>query len=529
MCAGVEIGAQTTGKVGVDYSLKVNSGSFDLLYPGATSITTPSAVAIMANGLPGVVTLGTQFTGLSSLPTNGSGGTAQATLQVTGPTLQASVRLEAQASAFAGAEVCVGLCYGPALGPYSFDGSQDLLKVNPNNDGTLTVLGTTVSANQNVSALGGLVNASIQLPNLDGSSSATPGGDSAGVLTSTKRDNIAAVNANIAQIAADAVGLPIPLAGNIGPFGYNLLQSNAGLALDVSQSLQLKPAASGKLLFSAPISPVINGFLQPMSKEIDFTYGDSVSFLPGDLSEVSFTPVTDLVGNLHNSTDLVVAGNVNVKALGVDIAGLTIGPLINETLPPTDLGSISLVDQSFQDNFGSLEGAPITLNFNCGSISGGGEFRYQSVCGSSQIVDLGPVLTIGGVSIDEYVAETCAPYVYQIGFGAPPGPSSCTTTLDHFGSPYLNTPDGKIDVSSLGGLSFDPLDPTPSTTDVSDLALLASLGYTGAPSSFDIPMGASLASFDVPAPAPLLVFAPAATFLLRLRRGATASRREDMI
>jgi hypothetical protein len=130
---------------------------------------------------------------------------------VTGPTVQAALRLDAQASAFAGATVCVGVCYGPALGPYSVDGSQDLIKVNQNNNGVISVLGGTVSADQHVSVLDGLVNASAQIPNLDGSSAATPGGVVGGVLTSTKRDNIAAVNANVAQIAADTGGLPIPL------------------------------------------------------------------------------------------------------------------------------------------------------------------------------------------------------------------------------------------------------------------------------------------------------------------------------
>jgi hypothetical protein len=528
-CLGAEIGAETTGKVGVDYSLKVNSGSFDLLYPGTTSITTPTAVQIQPGGLPGVVTLGTQFTGVPSLPTNSSGGTAQATLQVTSPTVQAAVRLEAQASAFAGAKVCVGLCYGPALGPFSVDGSQDLLKINPNNDGTLTVLGNTVSANQNVSTLGGLVNASVQIPNLDGSSAATPGGVSGGVLTSTKRDNIAAVNANIAQIAADAVGLPIPLSGNFGPFGYNLLQSNAGVALDVSQSLQLTPTTAGKLLFSAPVTPDVNGVLGPLTREIDFNYGDDVSFLPGDLHEVSFTPVTDLIGNLHNTTDLVVDGNVNVKALGVDIAGLSVGPLIDATLPPTDIGSINLVDQTFTDNIGAVEGTPITLDFDCGTITGSGEFRYEQVCGSSKIVDLGPVITIGPIMIDEYVAENCAPYSYQIGFGNPPGPPSCTTVFDHFGSEYVDTPDGEIDVSNLDALSFSLLDPGASTTDAGEIALLASLGYTGPASSFNIPEGAPLDSFAVPEPSSMLIFAPAAAFLLRLRRGRADNRRPALV
>lgn len=516
--AGAEVGAQTTGKLGIDYSLKINSGSFDVLYPGVSSITVPSSVPVMVGGSPGVVTLGTQFTGVASLPTNTSGGTAQSTLQVTSPTLQASVRLEAQASAFAGATVCVVVgCFGPAFGPYSVDGSQDLLKINPNNDGTLTVLGTTVSANQNVSALGGLLNASIRLPNLDSSSAATAGGVSGGVLTSSTRDNIVAVNANLAQIAADAVGLPIPLSGNVGLFGYNLLQSNAGVALDISQSLQLTPSATGKLFFSAPITPIVNGVYGRLTTEIDFKYGDNVSFLPGSLKSVSFTPITDLSGNFSNNTDLVVSGDVSVKALGVDIAGLSVGPLIDETLPPTDVGSISLVDQKFSDYLASITGQPITIDFSCGTITGGGEFKYLGVCASSKLVDLGPAFTLDGVSIDRYNTVGCGSYTYQIGF-TDPGPATCTSVFDHYGSPYVNTPLGQVDVSSLLPLFFNSLTPDASSTDMTDATLLGSLGYVPGAPSFDIPQGATLDSFNVPEPASMLfVLTPLIGVVLRQR------------
>ena len=515
--AGAEVGAQTTGKVGIDYSLKVNSGSFDLLYPGSTSITVPGAVASSAGGVLGPVTLGTSFTGLSSLPTDSSGGTAHATLQVTSPTLQAAVRLEAQATAFAGATVCFAACYGPALGPYAVDGSRDLLKVNPNNDGTLEVLGNKVSANQNVSFLNGLVNASIKIPNLDGSSSATPGGVAGGVLTSTKRDGIAAVNVNVAQIAADAVGLTIPLSGNVGPFGYNLLQSNAGVALDVSQTLQFKPAVRGNLIFSAPVTPDINGVLGAPSTVIGFNYGDDVSFLPGNLSEVSFTPLDILIGNLRNTTDLVVDGNINVQALGVDIAGLSLGPLVDATLPPTDIGHINLVDQQFSDLVGFRYGEPITLNFKCNE-SGHGEISFTMVCASSKIIDLGPVFNLNGILFDRYDVQNCEAYTYQRGPGIPPGPA-CTTKFDHFGSDYVNTPDGRVDVSIPDTpFSFNPFDPGASTTDAGQLALLTSLGYLGSPSSFNIPTGATLESFDVPAPSAMLIFIPATAFLLWFRR-----------
>ena len=51
VCAsfGAQIGAQTTGRVGLDYSLTVNGGSFDLLYPGQTTITVPTGTS----GTPG--------------------------------------------------------------------------------------------------------------------------------------------------------------------------------------------------------------------------------------------------------------------------------------------------------------------------------------------------------------------------------------------------------------------------------------------------------------------------------------------
>jgi hypothetical protein len=255
-----------------------------------------------------------------------------------------------------------------------------------------------------------------------------------------------------------------------------------------------------------------------LTREIDFTYGDSVSFLPGDLQEVSFTPVTELSGNLHNTTDLVVDGNVNVKALGVDIAGLTVGPLIDASLPSTDIGSINLVDQAFSDNIGTLQGTPITLNFKCGSITGGGEFKYASVCGSSKIIDLGPVPGLGPILIDEYVAQNCDPYDYMITSTGDPGPSSCHTVFDHYGSIYVNTPDGKVDVSGLSALDFSPLDPGMSTTDASEAALLAALGYTGAPPEFDIPDGAPLDSFAVPEPSAGSIFATAIALLLFFRR-----------
>jgi hypothetical protein len=515
-CAGARIGAETTGKFGVDYSLAVNSGSFGLLYPGRTTITVPDSVS-SSGTLVGPVTIGTGFQGRSSILTNTSPLPTMATLQVTSPTLQASLGLDASFHAFAGAQVCVVACFGPAFGPIDFNGSQSIASINEGNSGKLTVLGNTVSAHQNFSGLGGLINASVNLPNLDSSSANTPGGFNGGILTSTKRDGIIAVNANLAQIAADAFGLPIPLSGNLGPFGYNLLQSNAGVALDVQQTLSFTPFADGSLLFSSAVTPDINGVVGAPTTRIDFNFGDDVTFLPGPVSGVSIEPVINLHGTVHNATDLVVNGDINVQALGLKIAGLSIGPLINEGLPGIDLGRINLRNDSFPDYVGTIMGSPIDLNFSCGTVEGGGtsEFKTTRICASTRYADLGEVFTDArGVHYDEIDLVSCSDYLVGDITTTP----TCTYTFNNLSNPYVDGPTGPV------FLAGDPMDfifnhPGASATDAGENALLQMLGYAPGLPSFVLPDGASLASFEVPEPGSIAILGfVVAAFLTGRRR-----------
>jgi hypothetical protein len=438
-------------------------------------------------------------------------------LQVAGPTIQAYADLAAEFHGFAGATVCVGVCYGPALGPIDINNSQELAAINRNGDGQIRVLGSTLAnANQSVSALGGLVNASFNLPNLDSSSKQTPGGFDGLTLTSTRRSSIAAVNANLAQIAADAVGLSVPLSGNLGPFGYNLLQANAGATLDVQQTLTFTPKATGSYLFSAPVIPTINGVDGAPTTRIDFNFGDDVTFKPGYLSDISIIPSVSLDAEVSNVTSLVVGGDVNVKALGVDIAGLSIGPIVDQDAGSDQLGTIPIIDQTFTDHIGGETLAPISIDFaGCRTALGPKEFLEPALCATSTDKPDGVVLDpFTGTFQNQYQTVNC-----DAGFPPPGTPGNCTYGTPFTTGPYTVGADGPVYVNDPSAAPFVPSAPGPSTTDDDEKKLLIDLGYTGPPPTFDIPQGAPLSSFAaVPEPGSIALLAFAAAALATFAR-----------
>jgi hypothetical protein len=314
---GVQVGAHTSGNFGLEYGVKLDSGTFDTLYPLNVKLNVKTDP-----GSGFTRTIATSFT-TPGYTAPALANVAVPQLETHTPTLQAFVDLKASFSAFAGAQACVaGICQGPAITPYgplAVDKSQTLVALNRNNDGKFVIGGQTYSLGQNHTTLDGDLTARLNLPNLD----ATASGGTATQLQTNARDNIVALSANVGNIVSKALGLP--LVGDYGPIGYDLLNVNAGLALDVKQTLSITYTPMEHFHFTSPVSEIggpsnVSDLIVPLGSAFSVT---SPKF------SVGVIPDTFLEAQVTNQTDLVLSGDFSLQAGGFNVFGQQIGPLYN--------------------------------------------------------------------------------------------------------------------------------------------------------------------------------------------------------
>jgi PEP-CTERM motif len=499
---GVKIGAETTGKVGFGYGLKLDSGTFDLQYPGRATFDINTG-----NGDPRTtpITIASSFASAETISFPLQVGQIESRrgpqLQVTGPTAQASVDLFAELDAFAGATVCVTVCYGPAL-DVSGNGSQELAAINRNNDGQVRIKGDVVAENQPVTLLDGLVVASLSIPDLDASSKTTSGGFDGTKLVSEKRDRVAGINANIAQIVANALGIPIPLSGQENGIGYTLLQAGAGLVADIKQRLEFIPEVTGTYFFSSFVTPIVNGIQQAQTRILNFKFGDVITFLAGQRDQISFQPFLNFGGTINNKTTLSFSGNIGVRALGANIAGQSIGPLVDEEFDGADFLEIPLYENSFSQGFGSTRLPVTTLDFDCFlNNPGGGDLETCGYTSFDFLSRLGP--KIDGTLVDRYGTLDCSNSIGgQPAFCEPTDSTEFDRIFDT--SPFFpSSEDGQVFVTDrLSAFSYTDINPGRSLTTDDAYATLRELGFQGGLPAFVIPLGRSYESFaQVPEPA----------------------------
>ena len=476
---GVQLGAETKGNLGLEYGVKLNSGSFDTIYPINVKIATSSPGGLITRSVA------TSFTtpGYTAPPlTTAYGMTTFAQLKTHTPTLQAFVDLKASFSAFAGAQACVfGVCQGPAITPYgplATDQSQTLIAINRNNDGKIVVVGTpTQQLDKNFSALDGDLTVRLNLPNLDQSASSAKG-STATQLQTVARDNIVALDANVGNIVSKAIGLP--LVGTYGPIGYNLLSVNAGLALDVRQTLTVAYTPMEHYHFTSPVDEVggpnhITDLVVPLGQAFKIT---SSKF------SVGVIPDTFLMASVTNQTDLLLTGDFSVQAGGFNVFGQQVGPLLDSGNLQAGILDIPVFTNSWTANYGDFTSAG--FNLTAGSAYANlyapsllGEFVTTKHAGDGAPFNYVTNLATTPCPLDQVLSDVCYDRDGAVGRTAESLPNAAdgTPIYYNFGDPFA--------------LGTNNTPTYPLSTDEGEEGLLSATGYAPNPSGgFPIPTGA---------------------------------------
>ena len=475
---GAQLGAQTTGNMALEYALKFNSGSVDVSYPINVQLATPT---------PGSTLVGQTFSIGSSYSVAGYGaapfktaiglGSVTARMQADSPTLQAIVNLDAQFHAFIGAQACVvGVCQGPFLAPPDIDKSQTLASVNWNNDGKLKLGEKEINLKENFSALDGDLTGRLNIPNINAVSSAA-NGSTATDLVSVGRDNVAALDANVGNIVSKAFGLP--LVGDVGGIGYNLLSVNAGLALDVKQTLSLSLTPQMTLEFLSPVQQLLSsGQWSGLTNSITYDLGQSLT-LRSPYRNVAVIPISSLKATLTNRTDLILEGDLSLQALGANAFGQQLGPLLDTGNLNAGLLDLPVFQNSFDLNFDSVTESPFTIGQAQASSFDpkGFQIRYLTPGEPGQS---------GQIYATDLDTTQCNPT--QIAGGLCPDEQFITSTAAH----AFDEQGQDVFIQDLGVFAQQGIIPGPNSGDDDLLALLAGVGYTPGLPEFNIPVGAPI-------------------------------------
>jgi hypothetical protein len=249
------------------------------------------------------------------------------------------------------------------------------------------------------------------------------------------------------------------------------------------------------------VAPVINGVQQALTNVINFNLGDDVTFAPGQVGSISYIPIIYTGGTIHNTIDLLLNGSLDFSALGIDIAGESIGPLF-EYSTSGQLGSLRVYDTSFDTSFGGMSFAPITMNFADCQGATYGEFQQHLICGSSGFTKTTTGPDADGLFYDLLSAFECDPRKPQSPAVCAPGGAQGVLA-----GPYLDTIFGRIYVNDNSFTDFNAILPPPQSSDRNQTALLDGLGRFQ-PTNFDIPQGDPFPTAAVPEPATwaMLVF-----------------------
>ncbi len=201
----------------------------------------------------------------------------------------------------------------------------------------------------------------------------TNGALSGGSVTGTGSETLVTVTLDIDQLIVGSAALGQSIAHDWGPIdydlGYDVVDVNASLDIDLEQNFQVDAELMVQLVFSEDVLldgiGTTNIFVGALSSIPNITiFADAV-----DVTPTFFVDAT-----LFNDTGLSFLGSLNTTILeahaniGWDIVGNTgsrgynIGPVYQSTVP-VDLGSISVFNDTFAlGGFGMIDGTAFTIS-----------------------------------------------------------------------------------------------------------------------------------------------------------------------
>lgn len=532
-CYGAELSLNTSGNAGLGYSVQLGAGSMTITFPEKITIATPD-VGTIASGQS--FTIQATVTPATSI-TLASGAIAAANLQTVGPTLAASLALQAQLNLTANARGCIAGCIRGSVS-VSPGFNQSLLAID-STQGTLTVLGNTVGQTNGTFSYtvpGGIASVTAKVPVLNTDSS-QGGGWSGTALASTVRSNVLGVNVSLDKALSSLTGLP-PLSGSFGPVGYSILTANAGATLDVQQNFSFVPNLQAALGFTAPVSmQQADGTFGAASNSANLTLASGLNtftFQAPGVTSLGVNPVFTLNNTTSNTTSLLVAGSIAVSAGSVSAFGKTVGPLFSTTQDLGTLPPISLYSNNFAVNIPSITANPFNIGFGAAK-TGLQALAFQGLKAASDTSE--DYLVVGSAtgqgSLYEVADLNTLVATGKLLVGSATSPTGTCAAADGLGSgtdgiELLCTPDGsaiKPYLASLPGVLYVG-DTNASTQDASgttvfydspatlvapidnliiaenttamDTAELTALGVTGTVAPDVAPDGEALPLMDIP-------------------------------
>ena len=341
---GLQVTAQTDGRIGVNVGAKITSGDVDVVIPGRTTISTAS---LTANTPGSIASIQTSY---ASDPTS--------TMHTQFPTVQLYADFVFDVYAGGSIQACFVFagCDTSEGTLFDLNATIPLASFNRDNDGELKVLGVEVPMEGQIP--GTPVQVTFTPPNLvtDAAAVSTD-------LTSSGDQNVLDLAVDVPSLVAETIlpGSEYLLGGDLWGFSYTILSATLGPRFGFGQEFTFTSTPMTTLTFSEAVQPVVNGVTLDPTTSFDVALGSDFDFIFPDATTLDVTPTYWLQNSLNVDTDFLSRLGFNLTVLELDTPLGSMGPLFERDFQ-TDPVSIGLDDRTFGVQFNTYTGETFQLS-----------------------------------------------------------------------------------------------------------------------------------------------------------------------